>query len=339
MRPHSAVILGLCYFVTLQAFASSAVADEPPARLTIATWNLEWFFDDHVEDSYADLAKTQAAPTRADWDWKLSGVAAAIAKMEPTILCLQEIENRRVLYYLMRQLRDEHQLQYKIAYIEGEDFFTEQDVAILYLSGMVEYSRREQTQEDRKSKEFYHLPKHLIGKFVWGSGSHRDSFTLINLHLRAMPEGAAIRQRQAALVRHWLREEVSRGEQVVIIGDLNSNESFEETTPTGDIGTLRGLNTPDTADDLIDLHAFLAVENRPTHIVQKSFDRILVSPTLISDEPNRTDLVFKQVTVPKELVIRGKEIDKDHMNIYWQIPAEERDVSDHWPILAEFEWK
>ena len=36
---------------------------------------------------------------------------------------------------------------------------------------------------------------------------------------------------------------------------------------------------------------------------------------------------------------RGKEQDKDHMNIYWQIPAEERDISDHWPVVADFNLK
>jgi len=161
----------------------------------------------------------------------------------------------------------------------------------------------------------------------------------LNVHLRAQPEGAAIRERQARLIRRWLEAEFARGEQVIVIGDVNSNESFEETTPTGDVGILRGLNTPDAKDDLVDLHQFLEPERRLSHIIAKSFDRILVSPTLVSDEAERTDLVLKKVTTPKELVIRGKEADKDHLGIYWTIPQEERDLSDHWPIVAEFEWK
>lgn len=319
--------------------AKSVRADEAPKTLTVMTWNVEWFFDNFTEDNFTDLPKQEAAPSREEWDWKLASVARVIAETKPTVLCLQEIENRRVLYYLMKKLRDDHKLQYKIAYIEGEDFFTEQDVAVLYLSGLVEYSRREQTLEDRARKEFYHLPKHLFARFSWNEGADKDGFTLVNVHLRAAPEGASIRERQARLVRHWLAAEFARGEQVVVIGDVNTNELFEDTASTGDVGILRGLNTADPADDLVDLHERLAPERRLTHIIAKSFDRILVSPSLLRDEPARRDWSLKQVSVPKEVVIRGKEMDKDHLGIFWTIPQAERDVSDHWPVVAEFEWK
>ncbi len=329
-------ILGLfCCFV---AFTSLLHADEKPEAFSIVSWNIEWFFDNYTGDNVSDLSKKMAAPSRDDWDWRLAGVAKTISEMKPTILCLQEIENRRVLFYLMRKLKEEYQLNYKIAYIEGEDYFTEQDVAILWQAGMVEYSRRELSTEDRESKKYYPVQKHLFGRFEWGEGDEKESFTLVNLHLRATPEGTLFRQRQSALVRRWLEKETARGEQMVIMGDLNTEEHFDQTTKEAELGILRGLNTEDKKDDLIDLHEFLAPERRPTHIILKSFDRILVSPSFLTDEPKKKDLVFKKLSVPKELVIRGEQ-DKDHMDIYWTIPAAERDISDHWPVMAEFEWK
>jgi hypothetical protein len=39
----------------------------------------------------------------------------------------------------------------------------------------------------------------------------------------------------------------------------------------------------------------------------------------------------------KDLCIRGKGADEDHWNKYYEIPQSERDVSDHYPIVAEFE--
>src|SRR5687768_16163504 len=117
------------------AIVSFAAADEMPKKLTIATWNLEWFFDNYTGDNSADLAKKQAAPSRADWDWKLAGVAKVISEIKPDILAVQEIENRRVLFYLNQKLKRDYNLNYRIAFVEGEDFFTEQDVAILALSG------------------------------------------------------------------------------------------------------------------------------------------------------------------------------------------------------------
>jgi hypothetical protein len=46
--------------------------------------------------------------------------------------------------------------------------------------------------------------------------------------------------------------------------------------------------------------------------------------------------VFRSIAIRKDLVVRGKEQDKDHMDLFWKIPAEERDVSDHYPVVVEF---
>ncbi len=57
------------------ALVASAAADEMPKKLTIATWNLEWFFDQYTGDNSADLAKKQAAPVSSQpqaaawWMW------------------------------------------------------------------------------------------------------------------------------------------------------------------------------------------------------------------------------------------------------------------------------
>jgi hypothetical protein len=124
-----------------------------------------------------------------------------------------------------------------------------------------------------------------------------------------------------------------------VLGDVNTEETFETTTKDGDLGALRGLDTPATDDDLTDLFAFYKDPSKETHLIHKQFDHILVTPTLTADAPNRRDLVFKSIDIRKDLVVRGKEQDKDHMDVFWQIPEEERDVSDHYPVVAEFEWK
>ena len=67
----------------------------------MATWNLEWFFDDYTGDNFLIWRSSNPPPARAV-DMKLAGVAKAIAQIKPTILALQEIENRRVLYHLTK---------------------------------------------------------------------------------------------------------------------------------------------------------------------------------------------------------------------------------------------
>ncbi len=316
-----------------------AAADEKPDKLTICTWNLEWFFDEHTGDAFAELPKKQAAPSRADWDWKLAGVAQVIGQIKPTIIALQEVENRRVLYYLTQKLRRDHALNYRIAFIEGEDYFTEQDVAILALGGLVEFRRRQRSREEFENPQFQNLTKHLFADFAWGQGTDQVRLTLLNLHVRATPEAADLRQKQARLARHWLQQSIDRGENVVILGDLNSEELAPETTPHEEIGIFLGLDTPATGDDLFDASLRLADPKDATHLGGRQYDRILLSPPLIAGGSASRGLSFRSIALRRDLVLRGAGQDKDHFDIFWQIPAAERDISDHYPLVAEFEFR
>ncbi len=315
-----------------------ALAAPPPTTLTVATWNLEWFFDENTGDSFSKLAREQAAPNREQWNWKRDGVAAAIAAMRPTILALQEVENQRVLFYLTTRLRNEHDLDYRIAFIQGTDYYTEQDVAILYRHGLVEYSRRVRTEEMRASKQFYGVQKHLLARFQWSRGTDKRTLHVLTAHFRAMSKAASIRQRQARLVRHWIDDMLKRGEQVIVLGDFNASLSFDETTHESEMGILRALNTPAENDDLIDLHQFLRADSRGTHLAPgKQFDRILASRSMIEGDSRNAGFAFRSIALRKDLVVRGKQQDKDHWDVYYKIPQAERDLSDHYPLIATFE--
>ncbi|MDX1946587.1 MAG: hypothetical protein SFU86_14390 [Pirellulaceae bacterium] len=314
---------------------STAAADPLPEKVVVATWNVEWLFDNYTGDNPQELAREQSAPSREEWDWKLAGVAKVIAEIKPTILALQEIENKRVLVFLNSLLKKQYGLDYKIAFIEGEDFFTEQDVGVMALSGLTEFSFKRQTQEMYETKEFYNINKHILCRLAWGSGPERQELTMLNVHFRAMPEATEIRKRQGKLARSFVAAEMQAGKNVMVLGDINTDETYETTTPDGDIGTLRGLHTPATDDDLIDLYQFYKGESKETHLVHKQFDHILVTPSLVKGDGSGKGLVFESIAIRKDLVLRGEQ-DQDHMNIYWTIPQTERDISDHYPVVAEF---
>ena len=320
---------------TLLIFAAPAAADPLPEKVIVATWNVEWLFDNYTGDNPQELAREQSAPSREEWDWKLAGIAKVIAEIKPTILALQEVENKRVLVFLNSLLKKQYGLDYEIAYIEGEDFFTEQDVAVMALSGLTEFSFKRQTKEMYQTKEYYSINKHVLCRFEWGAADQRQELTLLNVHFRAMPEATEIRKRQGKLARAFLAAEVQAGRNVMVIGDVNTDETYETTTKDGDIGTLRGLNTPAGDDDLTDLYEFYKGQSKETHLVHKQFDHILVTPSLVKGNPAGKGLVFESIAIRKDLVIRGEQ-DKDHMNVFWQIPQAERDVSDHYPVVAEF---
>ncbi len=313
-------------------------ADSPPASLKIATWNLEWFFDANPGDNRSKIAKEEAAPNEAAWKWKRDSIATAIASMKPTIIALQEIEGKNVLHELVNQLKDAHQLTYRIAFVEGFDGSTEQDVGILYQNGCVEYSRREQNTKMFESRTFYSLSKHLFAKFEWDANGRTEKLTIMNMHLRAGEGAIKERQQQSKLAHFMLREQIKAGENIVMLGDMNL-ESKAGTPMKDDDGieNLSGRSTPTADDDLIDLHTKLPENKSRTHLVlDRQFDRILVSPSMMEDAPKIKDWVFQKIEVFSEIAIRGKDPVNDHWEKRYTKPIEQRDLSDHFPVMATF---
>ncbi|MEI8211397.1 MAG: endonuclease/exonuclease/phosphatase family protein [Planctomycetota bacterium] len=311
-------------------------ADRAPQTLKIATWNLEWFFDDFKGNNRSDVAKEQSAPSREEWDWRVNTFAAAIAKFEPTILAVQEIEDRTVMQALTKVLKERHDLSYRVAFIEGFDSGTEQDVAVLFRSGLVELSRREQNSSMFGSNEFYNLSKHLIARFEWQDGDRLIPMSLLVLHLRATADAAELRTKQAKLAHLWMSRAIANGENVLILGDLNVEEAAGQIQPDGDgMYRLLGLDSEDPKDDLIDLLERVPAEARRTHLIlDKQFDRILASPPLVDGTGG---YALSKIEVLSQFNIRGTGPDADHWDTRFTKPFDERDLSDHHPVMATFE--
>lgn len=319
-------------------------AEEPESDFVVASWNLEWFFDSQPHDNRSELARKMSAPDRASWDWRRDSVAASIASLHPSIVALQEIESSKVMGYLATSLRDDHQQKFRIACFDGAEPFTGQDVALLYADTV--WLRRSahngQTRRMQASGDYYNVFKHIEAEFEVGKPSDPEVITVINLHLRARAERADIRVRQARLVHSWIAARVIAGENVIVLGDLNTEEPAEGIHAESDLAILLGRHTADTADDLIDLHPRLPIDQRQTHLLPgKAFDRILVTKSLIEDDPTRVDLVLKSVERPRELAVKGDGPDEQeaHWNAYWQLDQDQRDLSDHWPVVARFQLK
>ncbi len=333
-----AVFVILCF--SCGQSSSRCFGQETPQNITIGTWNLEWFYDDDKADNRSKLSKEKAAPSKAEWNWKLNSVAEVVGRTKPYIMAFQEVENRKVMFDLKNLLRSKYKLSYRIAFVEGFDTFTEQDVAILFRDGCVEMSRREQNAAQWKSKQFKNLSKHLFTKFEWGTGPQKEKLTLLNVHLRAMADREQLRIQQIKLIREWINEEIKSGGNVIVVGDLNTEHLHGKQTAKTDIGILRGLNDNDPTNDLFDANEFIPEAKRSSHFTGKQFDRILFSAALKQDTPNRKDLVFTTANVASDIVIRGK---RDNANLRWNnlyaIPQAERDISDHYPVIARFDFR
>jgi hypothetical protein len=331
--------------------AAPSTPSDAPFR--VMSWNLEWFYDDEPADNYSNLAKEQSAPSRAQWDWKRDSVASAISVAKPSIAAFQEVENRRVLWYLTRALSREHSLSFREICLEGDDVFTEQDVGFVYRTGGDAASRSPlliepvlasvfgRTTAMMKDSQTAEVSKHVVVEYEVTRGDVSERVTIANLHLRAREEAVAIRTKQARTMHAWLADKIRSGENVIALGDFNTEEIIVPAAAGTDMHAVCGQETPDADDDLYDLHEHLAAGQRQTHLLNgKAFDRILVSKSLLEDAPDRVDLVFTKIERLKDLAINGAVDQPDeHWNGYWQMDDAERDISDHWPIMATFEFK
>jgi endonuclease/exonuclease/phosphatase family metal-dependent hydrolase len=321
---------------------TAAAGREANDDFVVATWNLEWFFDDYRGDNFSDLSKEQSAPSRPDWEWKRDGVAAAIAQMRPDVIALQEVEGQRALYYLTQSLRRNHQAKFAIGFTEGTDYFTEQDVGFLIRDGvdMTRLSRYRQSRAMWDSGQFHNVSKHaeVVVEVPVGEGVER--VTIMTVHFRARPEQAETRTRQARLVHAWLADRIAAGESVIVLGDTNSEATDYPPVAGTDMGALAGRETPRSEDDLIDLGGYLAEDQRGTHLLPgKHYDRVLVSPALVEDDPQRSDLVFSSIRRVESANVRGAGVDSRQQHWdggYWNFDAAERDISDHIPVLVRF---
>ena len=128
---------------------------------------------------------------------------------------------------------------------------------------------------------------------------------------------------------------IANDENVIVIGDINTPCVCDNVSVGDDLALLCGTTGLPSNSSLFDLHLKLPPSQRTTHMAGKQFDHLLVSPALLVDTDSEQDLIFSSIKSAKQLVINGKP-DTDHYNGFYSIPSHERDVSDHYPVIATF---
>src|SRR5262245_19357686 len=293
-------------------------------EVSIGTWNLKFFYDDNTDDNKAKIAIEMSSPSKKAYQNRVKKTAAAIAKMKPTLLGLQEIENKKVVQDLAKALKTNHKLDYTVGFIQGKDSSTEQDVAFLAQkrSGTPVFERVETAGlESLNNTNLFKIPsKHLAVHVthIAPDGQHQK-LTVIVVHLKAGggASNEAQRIRQCRVLNRWATKLMATGGAVIILGDFNAGKRFSDTSANDGMGVLRGMETPTPADDLFDLHEDLDVEDRRTHASGKELDRIVVSPNLLDN----TGLVFQSIA-----------------NHRTTLGTNATQLSDHFPLIAKFKY-
>jgi len=336
------------------SYPARRAGDDPPAtkatdfaiadgeEVLIGTWNIKFFYDHDKTDNNSNLGKEMSAPDEQKWKERVKLTAAAIAQIKPTLLGLQEIENKKVVEELAAELKTSHGLEYTVGFIQGNDPYTEQDVAFLAAKrpGTLTYKRVEDAGLTLTNTNLFKIPsKHLALQLVHTRPDGAAlRLTVMVAHLKAggNPDEPQ-RVRQSRVLNRWAEKLMTAGagEGVIVLGDFNAGKKFATTTATDGVGVLRGMETVAVADDMIDLNEYLDVADRRTHVSGRELDRILVSPNLIDD----TGLVFKSVANYRHLVVRGTGPDNTpNKPTFYDYAINEADLSDHYPLVAKFKF-
>jgi hypothetical protein len=121
---------------------------------------------------------------------------------------------------------------------------------------------------------------------------------------------------------------------VILLGDFNS-----EAPPgvvQGDIAAIAGESGQ---PQMVDLLTRLENPQASTHLIlDRQFDRIMVSESLLEDGPG-LDWSFTSIRILTDEIIRGQRDGEEHWDQRLSEPNVELDLSDHFPVIATFELK
>ncbi|ARA93504.1 endonuclease [Rhodothermaceae bacterium RA] len=200
---------------------------EPPPvfatdGLRIATLNTAFLFDGYGDEGQASFPH-QGNPDLARRH--RDRIAALLRMIDADLVMLQEVEHERVLEHLLAESLSD--LGYHIYFVEGNDTFTGQDVALLSRLPVDQIGRTDRRARVEGSRQTYGVSKNLYARLYLGD----LPVTLIGVHLLARPldpERRARREAQAEVIRTLVVQEQQAGRAVIVLGDFND---YDDAVP------------------------------------------------------------------------------------------------------------
>jgi endonuclease/exonuclease/phosphatase family metal-dependent hydrolase len=287
----------------------------------IVAFNAEWLFDG-VNDSIDHWG----TPTRAQQH--LEAVADVLRPLDADYISLAEVENADMLSRLNALLGG----AYTPIFVQGTDTSTGQDVAAL--------STLTPAQAPARTDERVNYP--VVGSFLsCGAGDTGVSknywaefdlqgtpVTIIGAHLLAYPDRCSrsvAREAQATILANLAREALSRGREVIVLGDLNDFDGAAldaaGNKPSSQVlSILKNLDPTTEGDELVNVCATLPQEDR----YSDQYDR---------DGDGIDDGKLEHSQIDYILVSRGLAERVAYVTIAHTTPAGA--VSDHWPVVLD----
>ncbi len=277
----------LCFILSLPSSASAL-------EFTLVSQNLNRFFDDHD-----DHARYEKVLSHQHYLRRIRQLVQRIAGAYhlPDVIALQEVENRRILDDVSRQVEQQTGIDYKTVLIEGNDL-SGIDVGYLVKSRY----RLKRISALFRSRLAQHSHSPLFARPPLSIDiCRRDCLTIINVHLRSMrglrsgEKRNYIREKrrlQAQTLARWINDFQHRypHKPLIVTGDFNALTPSDRYVDV--IGTIIGkpdqkrprLKSPDLiAHDLINASNSLPKRKRYSyryHRKRQQIDYLLISQNL-----------------------------------------------------------
>ncbi|MEM9453702.1 MAG: hypothetical protein AAGF11_05955 [Myxococcota bacterium] len=281
-------------------------AKVPEGAFAVGTFNLDWAFD-AIPQKRPGKAKPNVATDDDTWEWKRDRIVEILVAERLDVVVLTELGGERELSDITSSITVKNGYDYQYAWVDSEDRFSGQQVAIL--------SRFPISGERRFDVK---VPLHVAAEVELPGG---QEITVIAVHLKEGKFEGATKQRrsQASSIRRMAKRELKK-RPVVIAGTVASkflpgDDDYEESAAqvlTGQKGctdsateTLAQLTTVQDGDPM---------------------DRIIVCNMELKGAE----------AAAEDKIVRGE---KDGPKTPWpSVPVDsgtERDVSDHLLLWAE----
>jgi len=326
----------------MPAAAPRAAAAEGVTNLVVATWNVENLFDAHDDpasdgdDDYTPRGRLHW--TAARYAQKVTNLAEVVALMRPDILCLQEVENRRVLEDLSRVAADAFGWRMPvIIHRDGRDK-RGIDVAILarHEPSRVVWTTPSFGQRDQLAATF-----DLGGRVLTVFCNHWKSWS-------GEPEAnVEIRSREARHLAERVRAALADDADAAILAAGDFNDHVGSDILRLDAGFVPWPPEPgEPAEALLhNLSGLLPPKKRGTYYysrnrVWNSFDSISVSPGMLPDAAKPA--AWQVATDTYQIFISNVQTNAAGRPLsYWRAPhmhptgRKRIGYSDHFPVRVE----
>ena len=333
--------------------AVTAVPATAAREFTVASFNMERFFDTVDDAGISDVALTPAA-----FDTRLNKASLAIRDVLrlPDIIGVEEMEHLTTLQAVGAKVNADAMAaghpnpQYEAILLEGNDIGGI-DVGVLYKTGRVTVDSQSVVQigkdatfvqPDGVLALLNDRPSLLVKTTVHVPGAAEFPLTLIVNHLRSLSgvdnavDGDRVRHKrraQAEYLANYVQalQSANPAERIVLVGDFNAftfNDGYVDV-----MGTIKGRPTPadqvlvasaDLVDpDLIDLVETAPADQQYSFVfdgVAQELDHVLITQNLLPFAPR---LEYGRTNADFPEVYRGDSSRPER-------------ISDHDPIVAYF---